>query len=456
MHMMIRTQNIQPPDAQRTGLAMLMWAVLLLLLLVLGCRQVISFLAFAQKDVGIYYDAAMALRTGEDMFGAYGQAPLTYIYPPLLAILFMPLTYLDLNHAAAVWTVVNVILLFGCLWGGGRLLITRFGARLDSATLPVLMVVSMLVFIARIESELDQGQVDFLVLLGVIGALALLRRHPFLAGCLLGFVANIKYQTVIFLPYFALRGWWNAAFGLVLAAVAVALSGSLVLGWELNLDYLSRSFSSLGGLIGLPPGEGPQPFIYPMDWQDSISLTSVFSRLTGGEGASPGLLYLLIGASAAGCAGLGWWLHLASGRTLFRGRHGAVGRTDESLQSLIAMEWIGLLVAALVFAPQTKMRHLALLLLMVMLMVLLLLVRREGVPRLPLLIALCIMSLVLVLPPPMTDALHDMRKSFRTSGIPILGVLAAFFVMLWTGLRWSSTSGAASSSEIDDPVDEMS
>ena len=84
---------------------MLMWAVLLLLLLVLGCRQVISFLAFAQKDVGIYYDAAMALRTGEDMFGAYGQAPLTYIYPPLLAILFMPLTYLDLNHAAAVWTV---------------------------------------------------------------------------------------------------------------------------------------------------------------------------------------------------------------------------------------------------------------------------------------------------------------------------------------------------------------
>ena len=421
---------------ERPVLALCAWVTTYLTLAVLGIRQVSMFLRFPHKDVEIYYDAAMALRNGDDMFAAFGQAPLTYIYPPLLAIVFLPLTLLDLNHAAAVWGALNVFLLLGCLWLGGRLLLDRFDARIDSATLPVLMLVTMLVFVGRIEAELDQGQVDFIVLLGVLGALALLRDRPFLAGCLLGIVANIKYQTVIFVPYFILRGWFRSAIGLVSTASLVALSGSLVIGWDLNLEYLSRSFSSLGGLFGMSPADGPLPYIFPVHWSESVSLTSVFARWAGGVDADPALHYLLVALAALACFLLGWWLHVRAGRPLFLGRSGMEGRTSGDLQPLIAMEWIGLLVAALAFAPQTKMRHLALLLLMVMLMVLFLIAGQGRTRRLPMLLALLGMSLLLVMPLPSSPEMSLARKSFRASGAPMTGVLIAFFVMFWTGLSW--------------------
>jgi len=431
-------RSVQPTPAtlEKPALAGFAWVATLLIVASLGVRQVVMFLRFPHKDVEIYYDAAMALRNGEDMFAAFGQAPLTYIYPPLLAIVFLPLTLLELNHAAAVWGVLNVLLLLGCLWLGGRLLIDRFDARTDSATLPVLMLVTTLVFIGRIEAEFDQGQVDFIVLFGVLCALALFRDRPFLAGCLLGIVANIKYQTVVFLPYFVLRGWMRAALGLVSTSILVALSGSLVIGWDLNLDYLARSFSSLGGLFGLPPTDGPMPFIFPVHWSESISLTSVFARWTGGADSDPTFLYLLVGLAAFACFLVGWAIHILAGRQLFRGRSGRSGRVKDRFQPLIAMEWIGLLVAALAFAPQTKMRHLALLLLMVMLMVLFLIAGQKRVRRLPVLLVLLAMSLLLVLPASVSPEANLARKAFRSSGVPMAGILIAFYVMFWSGLTW--------------------
>ena len=409
--------------------------ILLVLLVVMTVLEVRSMLSFPRMDFGIYYDAAMALRTGGDLFGAYEQAPLTYIYPPLLAILFIPFTYLPIDVAGAIWVVINLGLLLACLWLGGRLFLDRFNARLDVATMPVLLLLSVIYFQPRIDAEFDQGQVDFLVLLGIFGGLAVVHRFPFLAGVILGLVANIKYQTVIFLPYFMIRGWWTGAVGFVSGAIAFALSGALVIGWATNLEYLKRAFAGLGSLLGLPEAEGPKPFIFPMDWSESISFTSTIARWTNVSEDGQAMTFVFVLVIGILCALVGWGLYASQGIPLFSGRGGTSGRTSHDQRSLVMLEWIGLMIAALAFAPQTKMRHLVLLLPLVMVGVLMLIVPRQGVRRMPLLITMIILFLVLVMPPPIDEAWREARKWFRREGIPMLCILIMYFVVLWTSLK---------------------
>ena len=455
--------NSTKPDKSGTSsqraAAVLATSAVFVIVLVTGVLKCFSFLKNPHMDVGIYYEASLALRTGGDMFGTFHQAPLTYIYPPFFAILFMPFTYLTAEGAGVAWTIVNIALLLACLWLGGRELMRRFDARLDSATLPTLMLLSVVFFYPRIDAEFDQGQVDFLVLSGIIWSLMLVRRHPFLAGVLLGIVANVKYQTVIFVPYFLIRGWWSSAVGFVAGALAAALSGALVIGWATNLGYLGRAFSGLGNMMGMPPGEGNPPFILPVEWPESISLTSTFARWSDSAGFGDGGMLLMVVLAAAACLMLGVVIHRRSGMPLFRGRFGAAGRTADFVQPLIALEWIGLLVAAISFAPQTKMRHLALLLILAMMGVLLLIVQRPAVPRLPLLTVMILVFLVLVLPPPITDEMHDLRKSLRSQGMPIWGLLALYFMILWTGLKWARTMdggrGVSDSTSLDESVNEV-
>ena len=105
-------------------------------------------------------------------------------------------------------------------------------------------------------------------------------------------------------------------------------------------------------------------------------------------------------------------------------------------QALIALEWIGLIFATVAFSPQTKMRHLALLLIVMLLVAQLLVVKREGVPRWPLLIAVVIMLLGLLLPPGAPDELRVLRKAWRAEGGPMWCLLLVFYTMLWTALQW--------------------
>ena len=424
-------------------LAVAAWSLAAVLLVVIGGIQVECFLRGADMDVRIYYDAAMALRTGQDMFAPWNpNHPLTYIYPPLLAIMFLPFTYLPLEPAAAVWTVVNVLLLFFCLLVGGREVMRRSGGRLDVATLPIIVLCSVVYFISRIKAELDQGQVDFLVLLGVTYGLVFLRRRPVLAGFILGVVANIKYQTVIFIPYLLIRGWWSSLAGFVLGALAAAFSGSLVIGWDLNLDYLGRAFSGVAELFGVTYQAQDKPMIFPVEWVESVSLTSTFARwsLAAGWGdfGSRGLLLI----SALLCGGLGWCLYAMSGCPLFRGRSGRAGRSAPEHGLLVLIEWTGLMVAALAFAPQTKMRHLAVLLLVVLLMFQLLVVARPDVPRWPLLLSALIFLLGMVFPLQggegdwQSEAGLNMREIWRAHGGPIWCLLLMYFTLVWTALKW--------------------
>ena len=421
------------------GLARFCWISTCVLLGLMCLFQALNFLDFADMDFRIYYDASMALRTGQDMFAAWNpDSPLTYIYPPLLAILFMPLTLLPLEVAAAVWTVISMILLSGCLWIGARDVMARFDGAQDVATLPVIILIATLLSVPRIKAEIDQGQVDYLVLIGIIGSLALLRKHPFLAGVVLGLVANIKYQTVIYVPLIVIRGWWSTLLGFILGSVGVALSGALVLGWDVNLAYLAESFSSLVLLFGgeAPADEGP--LVFPLEWVESVSLSSTFARWSNALELSSSMTFLMVGVSATFCLVIGWSIYLLNGVPLLLGRGGERGRTSARFQGLIALEWAGLLVAVLAFAPQTKMRHLAILILVMILVAQFLVVKRDRLSRLPLFVATLLCSLAMVLPFETDSGPFKMgpRELWRANGGVIISILGLYFMTLWSGCAW--------------------
>ena len=459
-----QVQTNPPSHVTQQPFALLAWLGLFALIGVISGIQVLSFLKSATMDVQIYYDAAVALRHGEDMFAAWGDGhPLTYIYPPFFAVMFMPFTYLPLEWAAAVWTIVNTGLLLGCLWVGAADFMRRFDARLDSATLPVIMLVASVLFLPRIKAELDQGQVDFLVLMGITLSLFWIRRYPLLAGVALGIVANVKYQTAIFLPYFLVRAWWSASAGFALGAVGAALSGALVIGWATNLDYLGRAFAGLGWVVGIEPvaeAGKAQPFMFPMSWGESVSLSSTFARWSEALGWGDGGTVLMIGSAAVCCLVLGWWLYARAGAPLFRDRSGRSGRMDEAYAPLIALEWTGLVMASIAFSPQTKMRHMALLLIVILLVAQFLVVRREGVPRWPLLVAVIVMLIGMILPPGDPEEMRVWRKAWRAQGGPTWCVLLVYFTLVWTALRWVQLGWASrlrqpKSASLNQPVNEI-
>ena len=159
------------------------------------------------------------------------------------------------------------------------------------------------------------------------------------------------------------------------------------------------------------------------------------------------------------CLAIGWYLYAISGSALLRGRAGRIGRTDPAQQMLVLIEWCGLMVAAIAFAPQTKMRHLAVLMLVVIFVFQLLVVKRPGVPRWPLLLSALVFLLSVLLPLDGGErgwgAELNLREFWRAQGGPIWCLLLMYFTLCWTALKWVSLARQADQSGVStEPVPE--
>ena len=400
--------------------------------------QTLHFLKDGHMDFYVFYTAAMRLRTDVDIFLPVEMSEnyyLWYIYPPFLAVLFLPLTYLSLETAAATFNIINGLLILACLWLGGREVLRRTKGRLDVATLPVVICLATVFLFPRIKAELDQGQTDMIVLLGMLLSLFWIKRHPWLAGIALGLVANIKYQTVIFVPYFIVRQWWPAVGGFSFGAVIAGLSGALIVGWERNLDYLKRAFAGMGQMIGVDVKSDVLPDIYAVDWLGSISAMSTSARWSESLGGGTGVFILLVGLVALACFLIGWWCYKANGQRLFVGRNGIKGRQDSRQETLVMLEWLGLIMAALAFGPQTKMRHMIIVLPIVLLAIRYLVVQTRGVARWPVLLALVLAFFFQLWPFDGFGSGGMAEKIWRYNGGPIWFFLLLYFTVLWAGLR---------------------
>ncbi len=195
----------------------------------------VQLLPLHGSDFGIYYAAAEVLRytPAADLYAweplaavtrAHGGCALwphvLYVYPPLLALLLVPLTALPCGAATVTWHLVNV-----GLWALATVLLVEWVRRRwaqEHTLLATALVVAASAFSWPLLYGFWLGQVHVLVLAGMIAALWLDDRgHPMLAGILLALVALLKLFPALLVVYYLLRGRWRIVAGATLGAAAL-------------------------------------------------------------------------------------------------------------------------------------------------------------------------------------------------------------------------------------------
>lgn len=219
-------------------------------------------------DFSIYYAAAVALRENvhANIFDlhllqavalAHGapKPAAIYTYPPLLAILLIPLTFFSYHVALGIWTLLNLIAWIFCAalltaWLRRVLAagVTSFsvahtsGDALPASLSPArgvlaprLFTLAIAVFLVfsyqPIEQTLVLGQVSlFILFLLVLVPFLAERNRPYLAGGVLALAVWIKLFPAILIIYFMLRGRWRVVGGVVAGMALLALAQVPLIG----------------------------------------------------------------------------------------------------------------------------------------------------------------------------------------------------------------------------------
>jgi hypothetical protein len=162
-------------------------------------------------DFGVYVRAAWAVRAGGDIYAVTDENHWHYHYPPLFAVLLMPLAdpppgadaagTVPFAVSVAVWYVLSLV----CLWLSAHWVAAALegpGTERGSRRWWRLRVVPILVCLAAIGGTLMRGQVNLLVLacLAAMTA-ALVRGRSWLAGVCLAGAISLKVIPGLLLLY---------------------------------------------------------------------------------------------------------------------------------------------------------------------------------------------------------------------------------------------------------------
>lgn len=198
----------------------------------IGVDALIWTLPPSQGDFISYLAAAAALRMNPSanifdthVIGPLACAPFTnhvfpYIYPPLLAILFEPLTYFPCHDMVLTWELFNL-----GLWVVIAIWILR--------DLPHRMLLFPLaLFFFPMWTSFYTGQINEVILLGLLAVVALMERDkPRWAGMILGLITIIKVYPGLLLVYVVLRRKWSMGLSALLTIGGTVLIMGLVVGW---------------------------------------------------------------------------------------------------------------------------------------------------------------------------------------------------------------------------------
>ena len=399
-------------------------------------------------DFQHFFYAAEHVWQGKSPYTSFGGG---YVYPPLLATVLAPLTPLGIEHAAKLWFAIDVLAVVAILWLSFMELSKRFCVPRDRLTVASVTVVTLVLGLEVVRRQLSYAQTDTFVLLCFVGALACMDRSggralgvgPILCGLLLAISLHIKFLAIVFLAFLLVTRRFSCAAWMIAWAVALALSTSLVFGWEQNLDHLARSSSGAIQLLGLEPPADKQPNVHMLLWHDSISIPSAVGRVlegrfTGEVNKDPenaGVVALIVGVIGLACLALAWWMHARRRMPLFSTRNAPA--------PVGALHWGAALAVILAFSPQTTKVHTFAGLPLLMMGAMFLLSPRRSVNLTWLVLGLIVLQGAQYLPP------RDWGVDTET-GRPVpldmwnavggLGWawLAYFFALLWTGLQYTA------------------
>ncbi|MEY9926637.1 alpha-1,2-mannosyltransferase [Catenulispora sp. GP43] len=212
-------------------------------------------------DLGVYYDAGKSLAHGQDALYSSGFGPgnLPYLYPPLTALGFHELTWLDFDQVKVLTAAVSIGCLVTVAWSAWGMLGYRAGLGRLGATG---IVAAVVIWLEPVHSNLNLGQVNVLLMALVVADLAQSDRR-WTKGVGIGLAAAIKLTPGLFIVYLLLTRRVRAA--IVATGTFVAVSGGV---W-LVLPKASHEFWFHA--VGITP--------FSRDYAANQSLQGMFLRL---------------------------------------------------------------------------------------------------------------------------------------------------------------------------------
>jgi len=254
-------------------------------LLILGIFIFSAIFLFKVKDemvdFKVNYEAGKRIKSSDALYyrikkeGDYQHYQ--FKYPPFSALLYLPLTYLPLAVAKAIWYLIILLSAGFLLYTSQRLLNHE---RKSSFLLPVLTFFILVKFFLR---ELQLGQTNALITSILILMIWLIARaenpssfsREIIAGLLWGLSTVLKPYALIFFPYFLIKKKWRTlSFGilfLVFAFLAPSLFYGIKGNFHTHLEWKSSLSKSTLILLG---SEGNIS-------QDNISIIAFFMKWTG-------------------------------------------------------------------------------------------------------------------------------------------------------------------------------
>ncbi len=227
-------------------------------------------------DFEVNYKAGRRLWLGETLYRAADEH-YQFKYSPFSALLYLPLSFLPLQAAKAIWYVLTLVCLGLSLHFSSKLVAS------DAQKRGVLMALSGAILAKFLIRELELGQINALITALLLWMAWILSREEdglsisrqIFAGLLWGIAAALKPYALIFLPYFLLKKRWTVlgigglftACSLFLPTAFYGFPGNLVV-LEEWASSLSRSTPSL------------------LNSQDNVSLLAFLAKWTGNPGLS--------------------------------------------------------------------------------------------------------------------------------------------------------------------------
>ncbi|MFF8330266.1 MULTISPECIES: glycosyltransferase 87 family protein [Streptomyces] len=161
------------------------------------------FAEVTMVDLMVYRAEGWAARAGHDLYAlraTYAHLPMTY--PPFAALVFLPLTLLDVADMRTAATALNLVLLLWVVHLSLRLLGHPVRLPRIAATF---LIGAAAVWCEPVWTTLRYGQINLLLAGLVLWDLSRRRGHPW-AGVGIGVAAGIKLTPALFVVFLALCG----------------------------------------------------------------------------------------------------------------------------------------------------------------------------------------------------------------------------------------------------------
>lgn len=252
------------------------------------------------NDFRVYYGAAESLRAGAPLYGvSHGLDSGVFKYAPVMALLFIPFTWLPYGVAAGLHFLLIAAAFSGALLRADRLVRTHLLDGRPVAHLPLLL--TLLVTVVHLHRELHLGNVNVMLLWLLLVALdALLRGRDRKAGVLIGLAVLAKPHFIVLVPWLLLhRRWRTVAFSGMAAAILLVLP-AIKLGSDANVALHWTWLGEMARHNAFPihtGGEGYEAVntIYSFLWRAVLQHTGA----PAGTTVVTGTLALIAGGVAA-------------------------------------------------------------------------------------------------------------------------------------------------------------